>query len=643
MREMIEFTVFDAGLNTKADPVNLLKGQSYDMNNIIFGDYGSIDSRRGVSTHNTVQMGNGTYGVRGLGSYRPSTMSAQMIAIAGQAGGMFVLTGASTAPVSISGTTGLYNAPTPVQMEQMNEKMFLVGEGMNPTKWNGTELTVAGVFKQTQILSAVSNAGAGNITGEYQYVYWGVNSYAAEGDYIDSPSPVKTFAAAKVRVSNIPTAPAIYGISYWKIGRNTAGAAGLYWYLTDVSNGVTSFTDNVADSSLDVLAPSDQGYPRQFVNICSYAGRMWGCIGDYLWYSNTDQPEEFPSTNFIRVGKGMGLSITAIVPFMGMIVISLGSAGATQLYVLRIGDSVGFNDPQNWYLNLIADDMGSESHRSCIPMAGYLWLTSRNGVALFDGAGSVSTIQDTSSGGAPSKRISDPVRSLFESSYPENIKMSCAIVWKDRVYISLSPNQTVSGIPDANSKIIVYDYMRVGNPSPAKGAWSVINNIGVSKFIIHEGNLYGGGYGSAENPLNTTFRGGYIVRLDNGNKYDTVAGVGGNLTYPSYNMAPIRGNQEHVLHDKDFRFINVWASGTGLLTAELWVDGLTWQAGSYLGTQSITLTANGTKTKLTLPGGFSGKHLWIKFQATDVAGSPNVDLSITRVQVFYNLRGLRNA
>lgn len=642
-KELIEIDVFDAGLNTKAEPINLLPGQSDYMNNILFGDYGSIRSRGGITTYNSTPFSAVPSPIDGMISYKPSTMSALLVV--GNRGTGYVLTGASTFPVAISGATNFYG-DGPLEMVQMNELLFLATPNITMKKFNGREFTNAGVVLPTQALTAVCDAAGGNLNGEYQYVYWGVNSYLAEGDYIETPSDVKTIASGKVRVSNIPTAPAAYGIETWKIGRNTAGAAGIYWYLTDVTNGVTSFTDNTADDVLDVLAPTAQGGPKTFTVTCVYGGRLWGATGDYLWYSNPDQPEEFPSTNFIRVGSGSGLNICSIVPFNGMIVISMSNyvptinnstySQRTALYVLRIGDSIGFNDPENWYLNLVSENEGSESQHACIPVAGYLWMTGRKGVTLFNGASVLGGVMDTPSGGVVASKISDPIGSLFTLARPGNIRLACAIEWQNKVYLSIDRTNGDQNYYPSNDTTLIYDYTRVGSVDPRKGGWSKIDLYGAQQFVVHEDQLLGAGNNSST--LTTDFRGPYIYKWDN----PTTTAYP--IDLPTYRMAPIRGKKQHIYNDKDFRFINVWASGVGTLTVTVRVGGVDYDSATTVHTEALALVAAGSKSKISLTGQASGKILWIQFVGSSSPTSNSlIDLSITRVQVFYNLRGLRNA
>jgi hypothetical protein len=317
---------------------------------------------------------------------------------------------------------------------------------------------------------------------------------------------------------------------------------------------------------------------------------------------------------------------------------------------LRIGDSIAFNDPENWYLNLIAENEGSESHRACIPIAGYLWMTGRKGVSLFNGTGVSEGVQNTASGGIITSKISDPIATLFEFSDPSSVRLSSAIEWKNRIYLCVDRTGTQSGGLEvaAHDTTLIYDYMRVGEADPRKGAWSKFDGIAASQFVVHEDKLLGTSPAhTGANKMPTGYAVGTIFQWDNGNHADKAdLSSASNLT-PTYRMTAIRGKNAHVYNDKDFRFVNVWASGVGLLTVKIRVNGLDYDSATQAHTENITLTTAGEKTKISLPSGTTGKHLWIQFEmsptTSDGGTTFSADLTISKVQVFYNLRGLRNA
>jgi hypothetical protein len=178
--------------------------------------------------------------------------------------------------------------------------------------------------------------------------------------------------------------------------------------------------------------------------------------------------------------------------------------------------------------------------------------------------------------------------------------------------------------------------MRVGTADPRKGGWSKIDSIGAQKFIVHEDSLLS--IGNRSTAVDSGFRGAYIY------KWDNASIVGSTVNVPTYRMSAIRGKKPHIYHDKDFRFINIYAAGLGTLTVTIKVDGVDYDTGTTVQTESIALTSAGAKTKIALTSQATGKTLWIQFAGgTSATSGGLLDLSITKVQVFYNLRGLRNA
>lgn len=646
-KHIVELSVFDAGLHSKAQPLHLLPEQSPDLKNVVFDDYGAIGIRSGIKTHNSTIIsatGDGIYGAMGLVSYKPSTMTAQLIGFFGA--GTWVLTDTATAAVSVPSSTGVWPVSQYVETAVFHELLFMVSKDYQPYKFNGNEFTKMGVSAPTWTGGALSS-NSGNLTGEYNYVFWGVNSYGAEGDYGDSFAVV-TFASGRASVSNIATAPISAGINYWKVGRNTAGAAGVYWYLTDVTNGTTSFTDNVADSSLTELAPVDQGYPRQFSMITAYGGRVWGAYQDYLWYSNQNQPEEFPSENFIRVGRGDGMEISAITPFMGMIVISKSDyAGRIALYTLTIGDSATFADPESWYLKLVSQNSGSETHRGVVPMGNYLILPNRYGIHLFDGVGVSQAVTESTQGGIVSESIANAVADRFSNGgiaglAPAKLKNAAAINYQGRIYFA-HPRDTDQEIRNTNT--LVYDYSRTGGKGIRNGAWSEFPSVGASQFAIHKGKLFGGAPKSGS-PVDESMEGGYIHEWDNGTNAPNGLDFGSRID-AYFVTAPIHGSKGHEGYTKDFRWVIFNEKGSSPnITITFYVDGTSLSTATLIHTETYTLSSSGRDFKVNLPSVASGKRLWIKYAWSGPNSTTITEADapkLMRVKVFYSIRGLRNA
>lgn len=642
----VEISVFDGGLNTKSIEFNLALNQSPKMFGFVFDDYGALKVSNGIKTHNSTLIA--TFPIDGLYSFKPSTMSALLLAVCG--GNAYVLTGTATTPVLIGSSTSLLTQNIPCEIIATQELAFFSNGIQQPYKFNGNEFTRAGISAPAQALSAFSNAAGGNLTGAYTYVYAGVNSYSAEGDYAGT-APSITVTTAQVRVTNIPTAPASHGINSWNVYRNTANAAGIYWKVTAVTNGVTSFTDNVADSGLVTAASTDQGYLRKFKFMVPYAGRLWGTVEDLLWYSEINQPEEFPSTNFIRVGRGDGMNISAIASFKGMVVVSKSDYnGKTAVYQLLIGDSVSFSDPENWYLNKLSDYGGAESQRACIPYSTYLMLFNRNGAFAFDGTGPSAVAAETGSGKFLADTISQNIEDDLKPSSLANqglLRGAAAVNWKNKVWLSIDKarrgGSSIGLTQVVNSDIYIFDYTRISNSDRKGGAWSYLMDTDdlsarqfVSQFAIHEGRLFGGDSGY----LDLTNQTGYIYELDIS---DPGASSGSVNWKGIYYTAHIHGDKGHESLWKDFRYVFITCSGQGTLNVYYKVDGEAATASSlgFTGNSAITLTSAVTRHKINLVAAANGKRIIFAFNME--LNSTGDALTVSKLEVYYNIRGTRNA
>lgn len=625
-KHSVDITVFDGGLNTMVPAENLPWNQSPSLRAVVFDNYGALKSPAGYQTHNSDSLGNGN-GIAGIFSFKPVSMSAQLLAVDES---VYVATGVATAFNLIGSSQSIFTAGVDCDIVQFQDLAFFSNGGQQPYKFNGTEFTRAGVSAPSQVLTAVCDA-AGSLTGTYEYVFWGVNSYSAEGDY-GSPSTAVAIASGNIRVNNIPTAPVSHGITTWKVGRNTAGASGLFWYLTDVANGTTSFTDSVADDDLVTLAPTDQGYLRKFKYMCVYANRLWGAAEDdsILWFSNINQPEEFPSTNFIRVGRGDGLIISAIHPFKGSIIVSKADFnGRTALYQLAIGDSVTFSDPENWNLAKLYDYGGSEAHKACVDYGDYMTLMNRDGIYAFNGAGFVGVANPTQNGAYISSTISENIANRMRvpgvSGKEVYLRYSYAVNWKESLWINNASYTRVSG---TGENLFIFDYARISGSNRRGGAWTRLNGqllMACELLVIHEGNLYGANY--------DRLSGSYVHQLDTGDLYDSAQDTSDQFQY----FTPrIKGRKEHESLFKDFRFVYVTCYGQGTLNIDF--SNIGDPIGQDAGTASITLTSTSTRHKIDLASA-RGKDLQIFFGMHFESGD---NVTITRLEIFYNIRGLRS-
>lgn len=636
-RHQVELSMFDGGRNTKVNKIDCPVWQTPDELNVMYDSYGAIQQRRGFATVNSDPMynpssfGGGLYSVDGMIRFSPSTMSAQLIGVAAET--LFVLTGTATAWNMVASSESVITLQgTEVEMIQFKDLLLLTNGRVDPYKFNGTEFTRWAISAPSSVLTAATNATAGNLTGDYNYVWTGVNSYLAEGDY-GSASLTFTAVGESVKVGSIATAPVSAGIESWNIYRNTAGAAGVYYKVTNIANGVTSFTDDVADASLTVAAPTDQGYPRKFKYLNQYLGRLWAAGDpdnpDYLWFSKVGRPELFPSENFITVGAGDGLDISGIAVQNGIITISKSDfAGSTAIYLLYVGDPTTASDPANWFLTKAPSDVGSDSHRGMVNFDNKTTLINKQGIFAFKGASVVKTPSETTKGDLVTDAISfdiEPDVLALSNTFLTTVSLKdmVGVNWKNKIWISGSTNSQYY------NTIFVYDYSTMAKGGNRKGgAWSKLTfnqssgltYAGWSRLVVFENELYAA-HGNQP----------YVVKLDTGTN-------DGGLAINSYYVtAPLKGKSQHERLWKDF--VNCW------LVVDTAAYNMKFSYSTDLGAtfstaQNVALTAAGSETTKTVkvPLTTSGYYIQFKF----AMNTADQTYTIRKVIYEYIPRSIRN-
>src|SRR3990167_1118081 len=124
----IDVVRFDGGANRRSDPLSVPLDQSLDLVGLGFDVYGSLRTFNGYATHNSTPISSVGRGIMGLASYKPSTMSAQLIAVC--AGSVWVATGVATAFNIIGSsqsvfTNFLVNGYVPCDTVQFKDLLFL--------------------------------------------------------------------------------------------------------------------------------------------------------------------------------------------------------------------------------------------------------------------------------------------------------------------------------------------------------------------------------------------------------------------------------------------------------------------------------------------------------------------------------------
>jgi hypothetical protein len=629
-KSQIRIAAFDGGLNTKSDSVGLEDNQSPSLQNVTFDDLGAVGTRNGYTKVNTAAIGTAT--VDGLYSYTSEGQSPYLVAACN--GSYWFLSG--TTFNTIPSSQSLFSAGVNAEIRQFQNLLFVSNGVQQPYKWNRTEFTRMGVSAPTATLVAATGA-VGNPNGTYTYVYTGVNSFAVESDY-GVVSNSLAVVNSRIALTGIPTAPVSYGINSWNIYRNTAGVQGIYYRVTSVTNGVSAYTDNIIDASLVTAAPLDKGVPRKYQYSQTHKGYFFTndvSNPSYLWYSVVNQPESYPSTNFIRVGYGDGKIITGIAILNDTLVITKNDAqGNGSAWVLFMTDSVGVTGPTNWYLRKSDSAYGGESHRSMVIYSNILGFLARQGFFAFSGTSLILAPSETTRGsfGVDSHSYDiEPDIFAFKTALLGN---ASAIQYKNKIWLSVSSTSASA----ANDAIYQYDFVRATSQDRTVGAWSKFSNHSIGQMAIHNGALYGG----------SSLADGFVYQLDSGTSDN------GSAITSYYLTSPIAGEKDHVNNTKAFRIVYLLVQNTGnwMMNVTYFVDFRS-ETGNTI---QIPLTPGGgvwasmvwgvdpwggqnlrTRVRILLAGAL-GQYIQLKFSGDGIAGH---SWKVYDAEIFYNVKGLR--
>lgn len=307
--------MFDGGLNTKFEKNLIPDNESPDCLNVIFTN-GAVETRGGFQKLNTTPIG--SFAIDGLYTRRSDTGAETMIAFANGTGWQLAITTFSTIPSAQS----VFTSDTRIAAAQYENHIFFGNGGVVPYKYNGTDFTRHGVPAPSQTISAVCG-GAGVLTGDYRYKVTFVNSQLAEGNPSSSTATL-TVAAGQISLTSLPVAPQSHGVSSRRIYRTAAG--GTTWKrVTEIANNTTTtYSDNLADGSLGVDAPSDNGEPPNWSVICYHQNRLFmndPANPNFVWYTNLGEPYTVASSNFVRAGDDAGDIVKGLSVYNNSVVI----------------------------------------------------------------------------------------------------------------------------------------------------------------------------------------------------------------------------------------------------------------------------------------------------------------------------------
>src|SRR3990167_4372173 len=216
----------------------------------------AVTKRRGCSVMNATAL-TGTPAILGQFMYRrlASGVFTQYHLLIGDSGrfewmntsGTLTTIGASTF------SSGTYYPDFAVA----NNLAFIVN-GQDAKKFNGTAAQTFGIVEPSTAPTLADNGGAGSHNGTYEAKVTFYNSATGHESSAGATSGTVTVTNKKIDWTAIPTSADSQVDSRRLYLRNTATQANFYRVTTISDNSTTTYTSNVADTSLTVIGPDTE-------------------------------------------------------------------------------------------------------------------------------------------------------------------------------------------------------------------------------------------------------------------------------------------------------------------------------------------------------------------------------------------------
>ena len=254
-----------------------------------------------------------------------------------------------------------------------------ITDGVSMLCDNGIESKTWGIDKPDGVPLVEMAGSGGNLgAGDYSWVY---TFYDGETGSESDPSiaSVSTTAAAndEATVTQIGIS-SNDRVNVRRVYRTLVGG-GTYYLVAPINDNVaTEFVDNVADASLTAELNMDQGVSELGDVIVSFKQRVF-LSGDVnfpnrVYYSRTDRPDNFPSTNYLEVGTSDD-EVRNIIEFEG------------KLYFMQSATISGLygSDESTFAYHQTRSHVGLSARWTAAAGPDGIYFLSHDGVYRFDG------------------------------------------------------------------------------------------------------------------------------------------------------------------------------------------------------------------------------------------------------------------
>ena len=618
---------FDGGLNTKFDKQLIADNESPDCQNVIYGN-GTVETRGGTTKLNTTTVG--TFACDGLYVRHANNGSTTMLAWFG--GTLYGL--GSTTFTAIASSVSQFTAGARVSAAEYENHIFFGNGGAIHMKYNGAHFTRHGNYPPTSAVVAASATTGSALTGEYSYKVTYFNTNLVESD-VSPVSNTFTASAKNILLTSIPVAAASFGVAGRYLYRNVSSGI-VYKRLATISdNTTTTYEDAIADASLGVAAPSDQGVPPLYSVVVYHQARLF-CIDpttDLVIYSELGDPYTFKAENFRRIGDTSGeVPKTLAVYDNGIIV---GTANGS-LWLIYMPDS----DDSNWVDVRLKCDFGSKSPFGSFYFNNRLMMPVMQngkfvGFAAISGNAVEPSVTLLTASSAMGMTYSDKIESQIfdiQESYVQNIS---AIVHKNKAYIAV----TYGASNTTNNRVYFFDFSQENLSKAQKFMWAPWTGLNPAQFCEYDGSLY----------YATSTATGFVYKLNS-----TTYSDDGSPIDSYYSSKEFDGGPGFENHYKDFRWINLLHELSGAYFMDMIIK--TDSTGGAGSTQQIDLDPGSTvwgsmrwgidtwepgqateDSQISL-GTFAGKRIQFKFSNQNTAGQK---FKLVGMNLMFNVRGRR--
>jgi hypothetical protein len=229
-----------------------------------------------------------------------------------------------------------------------------------------------GITKPSVTLS-VTVSGSGPLIGTFTYVYTYYNTKDGTESNPCAPSNEVTANNNAIAIPLVAsTESQVDKIRVYRVGGNQLN----YTLVSEVANSTTTFTDNMADASLEGTLLLTLEYSKPPVGLqylVEFAGTFFGAVANKLYFTEPlGNPNYWPETNYIRLPLDItGIAVTA----NGIVAFTKYTS-----YIITGTDYTTF------VLLLLAADQGCTSHYSITRYKSGVLFTSTDGICYTDGS-----------------------------------------------------------------------------------------------------------------------------------------------------------------------------------------------------------------------------------------------------------------